>query len=100
MFRSRALTLQKAFDVAGNELALHRPALVLPEILGARDAVTACLFRDIHARVRDPNDVFCGETTHRKTGDPEAAGDVVLAQHRVSSKPSPTTRTHTTGLPH
>ena len=79
MLRPGVLALEKTFDVAGDQLPLHGPALILTQVLCRRHAIATCFFGDVHTIVGDPNNVLRRKTMHGEAGYTEAAGNFVLA---------------------
>ena len=61
MFRTRLLTLQEAFDVAGDLLALGGEIFAINEFLGGRDAIAARVLGNVHGSV-------VSVTTYRDAG--------------------------------
>src|SRR5579863_1344957 len=81
------LTMEKAFDVAGDQLPLRRAALLVSGFVGSGNTIAAGMFGDVHSRVGDTNNFFRGEPMHGETGDTKAAGDEMFLQHGIGRKP-------------
>jgi len=52
------LALQKAFDVPGDELALHRRSFSVAKLFRSRNSVSAGVLGNVHARICYADDVF------------------------------------------
>ena len=87
MLRTSVFALQKAFDVSRNQLPAYGRVFSFRKFFSGGHAVAARMLGNVHARIGYADNIFHGETVHRKTPHSKATGYVMLTERRVLGDP-------------